>query len=68
MMSGVGVSLICSGKRPAGIELFEGNIGSIQREDMAFYAKRRSAGHGKGPRTNSSKKLFFGATKAGGSL
>jgi len=45
------------GKRPAGIELFVGNMGSIQREDTAFYAKRRSASHGNGTRTNSSKLL-----------
>jgi hypothetical protein len=56
------------GKRPAGIELFVGNMGCIQREDTAFYAKRRSASHGNRTRTNSSKKLFFGATKAGASL
>jgi len=43
------------GKRPAEIELFVGNVGSIQREDTAFYAKRRSASHGNRTRTNSSK-------------
>jgi hypothetical protein len=43
------------GKRPAGIELFVGNMGSIQREDTGSYAKRRSTSHGNGTRTNSSK-------------
>jgi hypothetical protein len=36
------------GKRPAGIESFMGNIGSIQREDTVFYAKRRETGYGNG--------------------
>ena len=36
------------GKRPAEVELFVGNMGSIQWEDTAFYAKRRIAGHGNG--------------------
>jgi hypothetical protein len=33
------------GKRPAEVEQFVGNKGSIQREDSAFYAKRRIANH-----------------------
>ena len=41
------------GKRPAEVELFVGNMGSIQREDAAFYAKRRIANHGNRTRTNS---------------
>jgi hypothetical protein len=28
------------GKRPAGVELFEGNMASMQRGDTAIYAKR----------------------------
>ncbi len=36
---------------------FEGNMSSIQREDTAFYAKRRSASHGNGTRTNSSESV-----------
>ena len=32
----------------AGIELFEGKMGSIQREDTAFYTKRKSASHRNG--------------------
>jgi hypothetical protein len=43
------------GKRPAENESFDGNMGSIPREDSAFYAKRRIASHGNGTRTNSSK-------------
>ena len=43
------------GKRPAEDESFDGNMGSIPREDSAFYAKRRIASHGNGTRTNSSK-------------
>lgn len=43
------------GKRPAESELFVGNMSSIQREDTAFYAKRRTASHGNRTRTNSSK-------------
>ena len=43
------------GKRPAESELFVGNMGSIQREDTAFYSKRRSASHENETRTNSSK-------------
>ena len=31
------------GKRPAEVESFVGNMGSIQREDTGFYAKRRTA-------------------------
>ncbi len=34
------------GKRPANIESFLGNISSIQREEMAFYAKIREASYG----------------------
>jgi hypothetical protein len=33
------------GKRAAEVELFVGNMSSIQREDSAFYAKRRTASH-----------------------
>src|SRR6266446_2299622 len=43
------------GKRPAEVESFVGNMGSIQREETAFYAKRRTASHGNGTRTNSSE-------------
>ncbi len=43
------------GKRPAEIEPFVGNMGSIQREDTAFYAKRRSASHDNWTRTDSSE-------------
>src|SRR5580704_14041749 len=43
------------GKRPAEVELFVGNMGSIQREDSAFYAKRRIANHGNRTRTDSSE-------------
>ena len=43
------------GKRPAGVELFEGNMGSIQWEGLAFYAKRRTASHGNRTRTDSSE-------------
>jgi hypothetical protein len=43
------------GKRPAEVESFVGNMGSIQREDTGFYAKRRTASHGNGTRTNSSE-------------
>ncbi len=43
------------GKRSAERDLFEGNMSSIQREDTAFYAKRRSANHDNGTRTNSSE-------------
>ena len=43
------------GKRPAEGELFDGNMGSILREGSAFYAKRRSASHGNGTRTDSSE-------------
>ena len=43
------------GKRPAEGESFVGNMGSIRREDSAFYAKRRIASHDNGTRTNSSK-------------
>ena len=41
------------GKRAAEVELFVGNMSSIQREDSAFYAKRRTASHDNGTRTNS---------------
>jgi hypothetical protein len=34
------------GKRSAVVELLLGNMGSMQRENAAFYAKRRSADHG----------------------
>src|ERR1022692_5278164 len=40
------------GKRAAEVELFVGNMSSIQREDSAFYAKRRSASHDNRTRTN----------------
>lgn len=43
------------GKRSAEVEWFEGNMGSIQREDTAFYVKRRIASHGNRTRTNSSE-------------
>jgi hypothetical protein len=43
------------GKRQAEVESFVGNMGSIRREDSAFYAKRRIANHGNGTRTNSSE-------------
>ena len=43
------------GKRPAEVESFVGNMGSMQWEDTAFYAKRRTTDHGNGTRTNSSK-------------
>ena len=43
------------GKRPAGDDLFEGNIGSIQREVSALYAKRGIASYGNRTRTDSSK-------------
>ena len=43
------------GKRPAGVELFEGNMGSIQREGSAFYATRRTTNHGNRTRTDSSE-------------
>ena len=43
------------GKRPAEDESFDGNMGSIPREDSAFYAKRRIASHGNRTRTNSSE-------------
>jgi hypothetical protein len=43
------------GKRPAEVDLFVGDMGSIQREDSAFYAKRRIANHGNRTRTNSSE-------------
>src|SRR5262245_32483130 len=43
------------GKRPAEDESFDRNMGSIPREDSAFYAKRRIANHGNGTRTNSSE-------------
>ena len=43
------------GKRPAVVDLFEGNMGSIQREDTALYAKRGLASHGNGTRTDSSE-------------
>jgi hypothetical protein len=36
------------GKRPAKRESFLGNISSIQREEMAFYAKIREASYGNG--------------------
>ena len=35
------------GKRAAEVDLFVGNMSSIQREDSAFYAKRRIASHDK---------------------
>ena len=41
------------GKRPAEVELFVGNMGSIQLEDSAFYAKRSIVDHGNRTRTNS---------------
>jgi len=34
------------GKRAAGDELFMGNMSSIQREEMGFYAMRRTTNHG----------------------
>jgi len=40
------------GKRAAEVELFVGNMSSIQREDSAFYAKGRSASHDNRTRTN----------------
>jgi hypothetical protein len=43
------------GKRPAEVELFVGNMDSIQGEGSAFYAKRRIANHGNRSRTNSSE-------------
>ena len=43
------------GKRPAEVDLFVGDMGSIQWEDSAFYAKRRIANHGNRTRTNSSE-------------
>jgi len=43
------------GKRPAEDELFEGDMGSIQREIRVFYAKRRETGHGNGTRTDNSE-------------
>src|SRR5713226_8430797 len=43
------------GKRPAEGESFDGNMGSIQREDSAFYATRRTASQGNRTRTNSSE-------------
>jgi hypothetical protein len=43
------------GKRPAEVELFVGNMGSMPREDTAFYVKRRIASHGNRTRTNSSE-------------
>jgi hypothetical protein len=43
------------GKRAAEFELLVGNMGSIQREVTAFYAKRRTASHDNGTRTNSSQ-------------
>jgi hypothetical protein len=49
------------GKRPAEVESFVGHMGSTQWEDTAFYAKRRTASHGNGTRTNSSEVV---ATKA----
>jgi hypothetical protein len=36
------------GKRPAEVESFMGNMGSIQWEDTVFYAKRRETSHGNG--------------------
>ena len=42
------------GKRPAEVESFVGNMGSMQGEDTGFYAKRRTTSHGNGTRTNSS--------------
>jgi hypothetical protein len=44
------------GKRPAEIEPFVGNMGSIQWEDTAFYATRRSASHDNGTRADSSER------------
>ena len=41
------------GKRAAEVELFVGNMSSIQREDTAFYAKGRTASHDNRTRTNS---------------
>src|SRR6266568_6898593 len=41
------------GKRAAEVELFVGNMSSIQREDTVFYAKRRIASHDNRTRTNS---------------
>jgi hypothetical protein len=43
------------GKRAAEVELFVGNMNSIQRERTAFYAKRRIASHDNRTRTNSSQ-------------
>jgi len=43
------------GKGPAESDVFEGNMGSMQREDTVFYATRRTASHGNGTRTNSSE-------------
>ena len=42
------------GKRAAEVELFVGNMSFTQREDTAFYAKRRTASHDNRTRTNSS--------------
>jgi hypothetical protein len=36
------------GKRPAEVESFEGDMGSMQREDTALYAKRGNASHDNG--------------------
>ena len=36
------------GKRPAAIEMFEGNMGSIQGEVRVFHAKERAICHGNG--------------------
>ena len=45
------------GKRSAEVELFLGNMGSIQRETRPSMQREESAGHGNGTRTNSSRKL-----------
>jgi hypothetical protein len=37
------------GKRPAGVESFERNMSSIQREVTGLYAKRGNTSHANGP-------------------
>ncbi len=41
------------GKRPAEVDSFLGNMGSIQREDSVLYSKRGTASHGNETGTNS---------------
>ena len=43
------------GKRPAEVDLFLGNMSSIQGEDSALYSKRGTASHGNETGTNSSE-------------